>query len=57
MEPARTATLEAENSALRAALAREREALDDLRAERDAWKQQATALLAAPPKRRNWWPW
>jgi hypothetical protein len=56
-EPARTATLEAENAALRAALDREREALDDLRADRDAWKQQATALLAAPPKRRGWWPW
>jgi hypothetical protein len=56
-EPVRTATLEAENAALRAALDREREALDDLRADRDAWKQQATALLAAPPKRRRWWPW
>lgn len=56
-EPARTATLEAENAALRAALAREREALDEVRADRDAWKQQATALLAAPPKRRGWWPW
>lgn len=40
-----------------AMLAREREALNDLRADRDAWKQQATALLAAPPKRSGWWPW
>jgi excisionase family DNA binding protein len=40
-----------------AMLAREREALADLRADRDAWKQQATALLAAPPKGRRWWPW
>lgn len=40
-----------------AMLAREREVLADLRADRDAWKQQATALLAAPPKRRGWWPW
>jgi len=40
-----------------AMLAREREALADLRADRDAWKQQATALLAAHPKRRGWWPW
>jgi len=56
-EPARTATLEAENAALRAALTREREALDEVRADRDAWKQQATALLAAPPKRRGLWPW
>jgi hypothetical protein len=57
MELARTATLEAENAALRAALDREREALDEVRADRDAWKQQATALLAAPPKRRGWWLW
>jgi hypothetical protein len=57
MEPVRTATLEAENTALRAALHREREALDELRADRDAWKQQATALLTGPPKRRIWWPW
>ena len=40
-----------------AMLDREREALADLRTDRDAWKQQATALLAAPPKRRRWWPW
>lgn len=39
-------------------LTREREALDEVRADRDAWKQQATALLAAPPKRRRrWWLW
>lgn len=40
-----------------AMLARECEALDEVRADRDAWKQQATALLATPPKRRGWWPW
>lgn len=40
-----------------ALLDRERKALDDLRADRDAWKQQATALLVTPPKRRTWWPW
>ena len=57
MEPAGTAALEAENAALRAALDREREIMNDLMADRDAWKQQATALLAAPPKRRSWWPW
>jgi len=57
MEQVRTATLEAENAALRAALDREREALDEVRTDRDAWKQQATALLAAPPKRRSWWLW
>ena len=56
-EPVGTAVLEAENAALRAALEREREITNDLMADRDAWKQQATALLAAPPKRRSWWPW
>ena len=40
-----------------AMLVREREALDEIRADRDAWKQQATALLAAPQKRRSFWPW
>jgi hypothetical protein len=32
-------------------------ALAEARADRDAWKQHATALLAAPPKRRGWWLW
>ena len=55
VEPSGTAMLEAENAALRAALDREREITNDLMADRDAWKQQATALLAAPQKRRRWW--
>lgn len=54
--PIGTAVLEAENAALRERLAREGEINADLMKERDAWRQQATALLAAPPKRR-WWPW
>lgn len=37
-------------------LVREREALDEVRADRDAWKQQATALLSGSVKsRRRWW--
>lgn len=52
-----TPELRAKIEALEAMLAREREALNEVRADRDAWKQQATALLAAPPKRRSWWPW
>jgi hypothetical protein len=52
-----TPELRAKIEALEAMLIREREALDEVRADRDAWKQQATALLAAPPKRRRWWPW
>ena len=38
-------------------LVREREALDEIRADRDAWKQQATALLSGPQRTRRWWPW
>ena len=54
-EPNRTATIRIE--ALEAALQREREVNADLMADRDHWRQQATALLAAPPKRKSWWPW
>lgn len=52
-----TPELRARIEGLEAMLARERAALDEVRADRDAWKQQATALLAAPPKRRRWWSW
>jgi len=54
-EPDRTTTIRIE--ALEAALQREREVNADLMADRDHWRQQATALLAAPEKRRSWWPW
>jgi excisionase family DNA binding protein len=40
-----------------AMLARELEALNEVRADRDAWKQQATTLLSAPRKRRRWFIW
>lgn len=52
-----TPELRAKIEALEAMLVREREALDEVRTDRDAWKRQATALLAAPSKRRGWWPW
>jgi hypothetical protein len=55
-EPTMTTILEAENAALRAALERERQVLNDLRADRDAWRQQATNLLGRPRKRLAWWP-
>jgi excisionase family DNA binding protein len=43
--------------ALESMLEREREALTEMRSDRDAWKQQATALLGVPEsKRRSWWP-
>lgn len=49
--------LRAKIEALESMLIREREALDEVRTDRDAWKQQVTALLASPQKRRSWWPW
>ena len=49
--------LAARIKALEEMLVREREALDEVRADRDAWKQQATALLSGPPRTRRWWPW
>lgn len=56
-QPARTpdGTAEIRIEALEAALQREREVNADLMADRDHWRQQATALLAAPEKRRKWW--
>jgi len=49
--------LQVKIEALEAMLEREREALTEMRSDRDAWKQQATALLSAPEsKRRRWWP-
>jgi hypothetical protein len=55
-EPTIATILEAENAALRAALEREREVLNDLRSDRDAWRQQATNLLGRPKKSLTWWP-
>lgn len=50
--------LQVKVEALEAMLEREREALTEMRSDRDAWKQQATALLGAPErKRRRWWHW
>jgi len=50
--------LQVKVEALEAMLEREREALTEMRSDRDAWKQQATALLGAPEKKRGrWWPW
>lgn len=43
--PTRAALLEAEIAALKDARERDREIIADLREDRDAWKQQATALL------------
>lgn len=53
-----TPALRAKIEALEMLLDREREALDEVRNDRDAWKQQATALLSAPRKSGRWrWPW
>ena len=49
--------LQVKVEALETMLEREKEALAEMRSERDAWKQQATSLLSAPVrKRRSWWP-
>ncbi|MFZ3585006.1 hypothetical protein ACOI1H_23105 [Loktanella sp. DJP18] len=51
-------SLQVKVEALEAMLEREREALSEMRSDRDAWKQQATALLGAPKSQmRRWWPW
>lgn len=48
-------------AALEAMLDREREISDDLKEDRDRWRQQATALLTdqrpATPNNAKWWPW
>lgn len=54
-EPDRTTKIRIDS--LEAALQREREVNADLIADRDHWRQQATALLAAPPKAKRWWQW
>lgn len=55
LEQDRTANIRIE--ALEAALQRERELNADLMADRDHWRQQATALIGGPPKKSKWWPW
>jgi hypothetical protein len=47
--------LQVKIEALEAMLERERDALTEMRSDRDAWKQQATALLGVPEKKRRWW--
>lgn len=47
-------------AALEAMLSREREISDDLKEDRDRWRQQATALLTdqrAATTALRWWPW
>ena len=55
--PSDETPLQVKVEALEAMLEREREALSEMRSDRDAWKQQATALLGAPEKKKRWWPW
>jgi hypothetical protein len=47
--------LQVKVEALEAMLEREREALSEMRHDRDAWKQQATALLGPPEVKPFWW--
>lgn len=59
-EPDRTRLLE-RIAALEAMLSREREISDDLKEDRDRWRQQATLLISdqRPTNSSNakWWPW
>jgi excisionase family DNA binding protein len=58
-EPEGTLLLE-RIAALEAMLSREREISDDLKEDRDRWRQQATALLTdqrPAANRRRWWSW
>ncbi len=58
LRPLDETPLQVKLEAAEAMLEREREALTEMRSDRDAWKQQATALLGAPAKKRHrWWPW
>lgn len=57
LRPPNETPLQVKVEALEAMLEREREALTEMRSDRDAWKQQATALLGAPEKKKHWWPW
>jgi hypothetical protein len=54
-----TAGLRHEIEVLRERLAEKDEQIDDLREDRDRWREQATRLLPAPQPaaRRGWWRW
>lgn len=49
------AELAARIKGLEEMLVREREALDEVRADRDAWRQQASMLLPRSARTRRWW--
>jgi hypothetical protein len=51
--------LQREIELLRQRLAEKGELIDDLREDRDRWRDQATRLLPTPQpaKRRGWWRW
>ena len=58
----RTATLEAELSALRSILEAEKRRAEELREDRDRWHAQAERLalpapVHAPAAQQSWWPW
>jgi len=55
LRPPDETPLQVKVEALETMLEREREALTEMRSDRDAWKQQATALLGVPEKKRRWW--
>lgn len=38
-------------------LSREREALEEMRKDRDEWRSQASSLLKETQNRKRWWKW
>jgi hypothetical protein len=57
--PVRDSLFETQLDALRQLLEAERRRADELRADRDAWREQAQRLILPtpfPPQLRGWWP-
>jgi hypothetical protein len=52
-----TAVLAAEIAGLKQVAELLQRELDDLRADRDHWREAATSLRALPTPPRRWWPW
>jgi hypothetical protein len=52
-QPTPAADSTADTDSLRAQIALLKDMVEDLRADRDRWREQAPRLL--PPRRRSWW--
>jgi hypothetical protein len=57
-EAADVVELRVRNAAIEAEIKALRDAVQELRQDRDAWRSQAERLLlVAPPRRASWWSW